>query len=178
MFFLSLLWRAAATALREFREIKLDVDHLAKLREMLVTNNPEPLDFYPVELVQLSTIGMVHNLTPWASEKLIPAIPGRPSHSIPIFRFYFDGLVVHFHFVRHQRRKCGRAAGRQEEVASCGRNGDCPSLRFAPREIGSYPAADLRQAKVRSWARLDASSSLRNGFVSRGRPASTPSFSA
>ena len=63
MFFLSLLWRAAATDLVEFAEVHLNKEQLSQLTEMILSNNPEPLDFYPIELIQLSTIGIV-TITP------------------------------------------------------------------------------------------------------------------
>ena len=47
LFFLSLLWGAAATNRPEFREIHVDKDHLDRLRRMVHDGDPVPLDFYP-----------------------------------------------------------------------------------------------------------------------------------
>jgi hypothetical protein len=47
---------------------------------------------------------------------------------------------------------------------------------FEPRDATPTRPAEGQACAI--WARLDASSSLRNGLVSRGRSAATPSFSA
>lgn len=97
LFFLSLLWRAAATVRPEFTAVSLPPDDLERLRLMLVLGDPGPLDFYPTQLTQLYTKGEIHNHTPLAETKIIPAYNARPERQIPFFRFYFDGLVAHIH---------------------------------------------------------------------------------
>jgi hypothetical protein len=97
LFFLSLLWRAAATDLMEFSDIVLPPDELETLRLMLLRGDTLPLSFYPAQLIQLSTAGIIHNHSPITGIKRIPAVGDEPERHIPIFRFYFDGLVVHMH---------------------------------------------------------------------------------
>jgi hypothetical protein len=97
LFLLSLLWRAAATQRWEFSDVVLPPPDLEQLRLMLIAGDPNPLTFYPCCLVQMSTIGPIHNHTPIADEKVIPAIDGQPEQRIPFFRFFFDGLIVHMH---------------------------------------------------------------------------------
>jgi hypothetical protein len=101
LFFLSLLWRAAASQLHEFSEIDLPASDLDKLAKMIVRQDPDPIDFYPATLTQLSTLGMIHNMAPIAQVKLVPELSDFPDESsgreIPIFRFYFDGLIAHVH---------------------------------------------------------------------------------
>lgn len=94
LFFLSILWRAAATGLGEFAEIQMPADELERLRVMVLSGNPEPLSFYPVSLTQLSTRGIVHNLAALAQTKEIPSPDGQDT--VPIFRVYIDGLIAHF----------------------------------------------------------------------------------
>lgn len=96
LFLLSLLWRAAATKRPEFAEIELSSRDLERLRKMILSGDTKPFGFYPASLTQLSTIGVRHNLTPIAQTKKIPAVGGLQSREEPIFRFYFDGLIVHF----------------------------------------------------------------------------------
>jgi hypothetical protein len=62
LFFLSLLWRAAATTRPEFWEISLDPDALELLRTMVHKGNPRQLDFYPTVLVRIVSRGDTHNL--------------------------------------------------------------------------------------------------------------------
>ena len=98
LFFLSLLWRAAATDLPEFSEVELQPTDLEELRRMICASTVEPLSFYPASLTQLSTLGVVHNQTPIAEVKHIPSLNSEtPDVDLPIFRFYFDGLIAHIH---------------------------------------------------------------------------------
>jgi hypothetical protein len=96
LFFLSLLWRAAATTRPEFAAVTIPEAEVEQLRLMLLGRDPRPAWFYPVELIQLSTMGEIHNHTPLAHVKRNPSVGDMPEREIPIFRFYFDGLIVHF----------------------------------------------------------------------------------
>lgn len=98
LFFLSLLWRAAATSRLEFAGVQMPSDDLERLRVMLCSRNPEPISFYPSQLTQLSTVGVVHNYAPIADLKTIPSLEeGTAPRDLPIFRFYLDGLIAHMH---------------------------------------------------------------------------------
>ncbi len=97
LFFLSLLWRAAASTLVEFMEVQTTEKELEHLRTALTgASQPSPT-LYPIQLLQLSTRGLRHNMTPLAQTKLIPDIKQGVSSEVPIFRFYIDGLIIHFH---------------------------------------------------------------------------------
>jgi hypothetical protein len=97
LFYLSLLWRAAASTHHGFSEIKLAPEEVEKLGQMLLANDPEPSTYFPIQLTQISTLGTVQNLTPLAQTKTIPAFDGAPARSVPFFRFYFEGLIAHIH---------------------------------------------------------------------------------
>jgi len=73
MFFLTLLWRAAATTLPEFSEVVLPDKDLEQLRQMICMSIVEPISFYPAYLIQLSTIGIAHNHAVIAQVKEIQA---------------------------------------------------------------------------------------------------------
>jgi len=45
LFFLSILWRAAASEMREFREVQIRHSQMRRLRRMLMEGNPEPFAF-------------------------------------------------------------------------------------------------------------------------------------
>ena len=95
LFFLSLLWRACASDRPEFELIQMDREELERLRKMIVAKNSDPFSFYPISLVQLSTMGITHNHTPILETKRIEAFDDQPDREVSIFRFYFDGLIVH-----------------------------------------------------------------------------------
>jgi len=97
LFFLSLLWRAAATKRFEFSEISIDASRLEVLRETIAKGISRSASFYPISLTQLSTRGVIHNYAPRAMTKTIPATDTSTAFEIPIFRFFFDGLIAHIH---------------------------------------------------------------------------------
>lgn len=90
LFFLSLLWRAAATDLPAFRRISL-VDRDVEYLRTLVANGliGEATEF-PMLLWSLLEPGIAHNHTP------IYQGPNDLGSELPIhhFRFYFDGLLL------------------------------------------------------------------------------------
>jgi hypothetical protein len=116
LFFLSLLWRAAASTLHGFAEIKLPPQELEKLREMLLADDPGAPTYFSIHLIQISTLGPVQNLTPIAQTKTIPAVGNVQEHTRPIFRFYFEGLVAHIHLdAEYESDKLGPLVLGQEE---------------------------------------------------------------
>ena len=96
LFFLSLLWRAAASSRAEFRDVRLSPDVLEDLRLRILMKQPGDLRDYPVQLVQLTTLGDLHNRTPLLEECELP-IEGWAGIKVPYARFYFDGLVARVH---------------------------------------------------------------------------------
>ena len=103
-FFLSLLWRAAATSLFEFDLVGLPANDLNQLREMVLHGQVEPYHFYPIMLAQLSTRNFPHNRTAGrlVKRELIPdPITGNLvedlRREIQFYRFFFDGLIAHMH---------------------------------------------------------------------------------
>lgn len=97
LFFLSLLWRAAATTRAEFKEIDLRHSNLRRLRQYVREGLTPPHSFFPTILTQLSTVGFMHNLAPIAQTKQSMVVMGVKTDNEPIFRFYFDGLIIHFY---------------------------------------------------------------------------------
>lgn len=102
LFLLSLLWRAAASELSEFQEISLSFSDLRRLRNVVCFGRVPTSDFFPASLIQLSELGIQHNHGPFRQVKKGVRIGNYRSRDLKIFRFYFDGLIVHFH-VRPQR---------------------------------------------------------------------------
>ena len=101
LFFLSLLWRAAASELPESAHIVIPPDDLERLRLMIVKGTAQLRSFYAISLVQLSTMGTIHNMTPLSQKKVIPTLGSSTGRTTRIFRFYFDGLLVHIHRQAH-----------------------------------------------------------------------------
>ena len=99
LFFLSLLWRAAASARNEFASITLPAHDLEHLRRVVIGERAPAHDFYPVQLTQLSTRGVMHNQTPYPDTRWLPDVddPQAPGRHVPIYRFYMDGLIAHVH---------------------------------------------------------------------------------
>ncbi|HWV51144.1 hypothetical protein [Pseudorhodoplanes sp.] len=96
LFFLSLLWRAAASDRWEMSQVSLPQEDLETLRIKVLTSDPEPISFYPVRILQLSTVGPTHNYSPIK-------LTGEHRHSgSGIFRFYFEGLMAHVAINRNE----------------------------------------------------------------------------
>lgn len=96
LFFLSLMWRAAASNRSELAKVALKSDDLERLRTMIVGGHPEPTEFLPVHLIQHSTIGPRHNLGPLKGSELSDAPDAEaPGILAKAYRFYFDGLVAY-----------------------------------------------------------------------------------
>jgi hypothetical protein len=102
LFFLSLLWRAAATNLFEFEAVNLPPRELERLRQMVLHGMVEPYNFYPMQLIQLSTKNVPHNRAPLrgiraglVGEMAIDPNAAYIGRRMPLYRFYFDGLIIH-----------------------------------------------------------------------------------
>lgn len=95
-FLLSILWRAAQSGRPEFAEISLPVEHLEKLRQMVLAGSTVPYDWYPIILTQLMERGPNHNLAPQAVAMPVRNELGQETGKLRALRFYFDGLVVNF----------------------------------------------------------------------------------
>ena len=96
LFFLSLLWRAAATARTEFKDVQMASGDLERLRRMVRGGDPNPLDFYPTTLLQIASRGPMHNLVPIEMDSMVDTGDG-VIRRIHVFRFYFDGLIARMH---------------------------------------------------------------------------------
>jgi hypothetical protein len=93
LFFLSLLWRAAASSRHEFADFKLPSQTLEDLRVRVLQQSPGLMNDYPVQLFQLADRGVEHNRTPLLERKRMePSVV-----EVDYARFYFDGLCAHIH---------------------------------------------------------------------------------
>jgi len=100
LFFHSLLWRAAASKRRELSDITLAPDELERIRLAIIGELELDDEFFPVSLIQISTVGEIHNNGPSRLTKEVRDWEGDPEtvlYKIPFFRFYFEGLVAHLH---------------------------------------------------------------------------------
>lgn len=94
LFFLSLLWRAAESQLSEFKEVEIPAADAEVIRKALLGGLEPPMNFYPIQLTQISTLGPVHNHAPRRDVKYLPCADGA-ERPIDMYRFYFDGLIAH-----------------------------------------------------------------------------------
>ena len=94
VFFLSLLWRVAASDMPQNSNIILQKHELEKLRLMVFNKSPYPLSFFPIQLTQLITRGARHNLGPMKMMLPLDAGAGNGPLVLNSYRFYFDGLIA------------------------------------------------------------------------------------
>lgn len=100
LLFLSILWRAAASKRSEFQDFTLEPAELEQLRVRVLKKDPGDFREYPIQLFQISTLGMHHNRTPLMESKDIPNSDASPTESVDYARIYFDGLTAHLHLPR------------------------------------------------------------------------------
>lgn len=94
VFFLSLLWRWAASSIKAASEIVIPKSDLEEIGRMILADDAGDPSFYAMTLVQLSSKGPNHNLTPFA-DVLPVQFEGEPQPKLHRqFRFYLDGLIV------------------------------------------------------------------------------------
>lgn len=100
LLFLSILWRAAASKRPEFQDFKLEPAALEQLRVRVLNKDPGDFGEYPIQLFQISTLGIHHNRTPLMESKEIPNTDASPTKLVDYARIYFDGLTAHLHLPR------------------------------------------------------------------------------
>jgi hypothetical protein len=97
-FFLSIAWRAAASDRPEMRFVQADASRVERLRKIVVGDVPVGARELPLTLIQLSTNGPAHNLTPITGVKSQSAYGSKPEKRMEIVRVYVDGLICHMHW--------------------------------------------------------------------------------
>jgi hypothetical protein len=146
LFLQSLLWRAAATERWEISEVTLPPDDLEVLSVAVLHGSATPLQFYPATLLQISTRGPAQNMVPLAQMVTVPNLPGLGARRRPIFRFYFDGLVVHFH-----RQASGSIDGMRSSVVGAK---DTLLVGSGPLPTRHHSSAKIwRMFCARAWGR-------------------------
>jgi len=95
LFFLSLLWRWAVSRLPVAAEVNLPLAEQHQLRDMILASDAGDPGVFPIELIQLSTRGETQNMAPIATMKDIEDVESNTKRTVPFYRFYFDGLVIH-----------------------------------------------------------------------------------
>ncbi len=97
-FVLSIVWRSAASSLSAMEAVKATPDNLEKLRQIVLGKKAINRDDFPTCVIQLSTVGAIHNQSPYNDLKYQDQNFGSPSTSYDIVRLYFDGVIFHVHW--------------------------------------------------------------------------------
>ena len=103
IFYLSILWRAAASSRPEFKDFSLNPEELEDLRIKVLNKDPGDFSEYPIQLFQIATLGIHHNRTPLLEQKEMADIEPIQHPIIDYARVYFDGLSAHIHLPRSKR---------------------------------------------------------------------------
>lgn len=97
-FALSIAWRASASSLPDMKDATVDSDTQEKLKNIVLGEKIEGPSPFPVSLIQISTLGEIHNQSPYVDFKPIINLDGKSSNkSEKIMRIYLDGLIFHVH---------------------------------------------------------------------------------
>lgn len=93
----SIAWRASASQLSEMDEATLNIEIQDRLKDYILGEKIEGASSFPVSVVQISTIGEIHNQTPYLNEKHFPDVGDGYRSPQKILRIYVDGLIFHIH---------------------------------------------------------------------------------
>ncbi|KAA8672638.1 hypothetical protein [Pantoea dispersa] len=95
VFFLSIVWRAAASTREDMSEVVLHPDLLERLRIATLTKSPLNYNDFPIRLHQIYDRGIPHNRTPIIERQEFDLGPPYAYMSYLFCRIYLDGLIAH-----------------------------------------------------------------------------------
>ncbi len=136
LFFLSLVWRCAASQRPEFSDVLLSADIVEDLRQRVQSKDPGFIGDYPVQLFQIVSKGMLHNRVPLL-EKTNVELESGDSRETEYVRIYFDGLIARVHLGLRDRFD-------DRYLATCLRSAD-KTIVFAHEFEKSRAASDIKE---------------------------------
>lgn len=170
LFFLSIVWRAAASTLAECRWVGLNLEELDDLRQRVVANDPGPAIDYPIQLFQLITRGPPHNRTPLLETQIVPRRDGTGVLSVDCVRIYLDGLVAYVYLPRRNDATTsgyfGFCLGVQEVALVIAYEFEKSRTRDNMREM--IFASEWSRHKS-TWTETQVSKAIRSIFTDQGR---------
>jgi hypothetical protein len=136
LFFLSVVWRSAATQRPEFSDVQLPADIVEDLRRRVHAKDPGPFSDYPVQLFQIISKGILHNRVPLL-ERTVVELEAGDRREMDYVRIYFDGLVAHVHVAL-------REAFDKQYLGTCLCSGE-DTIVFAHEFDASRTAANIKE---------------------------------
>lgn len=136
LFFLSLVWRSAATQRPEFSDVQLSADLVEDLRRRVYAKDPGPFGDYPVQLFQIISKGILHNRSPLLETTVVELEAG-DRREVDYVRIYFDGLVARVHMAL-------RESFDDRYLGTCLRSGE-GTIVFAHEFEASRTAANIKE---------------------------------
>ncbi|WP_311791555.1 MULTISPECIES: hypothetical protein [Pantoea] len=94
LFFLSIVWRAAASTRDDMSDVILHHDLVERLRLAVASKNLLNSEEFPVRLHQIGNRGVPHNRTPIIEIQNFDLSPYAPREYL-FCRIYLDGLIAH-----------------------------------------------------------------------------------
>lgn len=95
LFFLSLLWRALKTRIREFAFLENIGIDLNEIGECIKSKTPCLPQAYPICIHQIIDRGPTHNYSPTIQEGHMPTSEGL--RAVSYYRFYMQGVIAHIY---------------------------------------------------------------------------------
>lgn len=138
LFFISIVWRSAASSRPEFKHMRLEADELEDFRQRVLLRNPGDALEYPIILDQIITRGDDHNRTPILDDFSFPESEGRAPVSVPMVRIYMDGLVALVLLTKDKdiAQRCGAMClGAQDKTSLMVHSFECSRTRDDMCEI-------------------------------------------
>lgn len=96
-FALSVAWRAAASSMPDMDNVTLTPEIQDMLKEYVLGAEIKGPSKFPVSLIQISSLGEIHNQSPYTDEKKFIDLDNKNRDPLKIIRVYMDGLIFHVH---------------------------------------------------------------------------------
>ena len=97
LFAISVIWRAAVSSLVDMAHFKIPDELVNRCKIAILSKVQPPLELFPTSLIQLSTRGRRHNMTPTVDQKPEVRFDGQAPRVFSFVRLFFDGLIMHSH---------------------------------------------------------------------------------
>jgi hypothetical protein len=136
LFFLSVVWRSAATQRPEFSDVQIPADLVEDIRRRVSAKDPGPFGDYPVQLFQIVSKGILHNRAPLLERTVVELETG-DRREMDYVRIYFDGLVARVHLAL-------RESFDERYLGTCLRSGE-GTIVFAHEFEASRTAANIKE---------------------------------
>ncbi|MBM1760819.1 hypothetical protein JQV53_00475 [Sulfitobacter geojensis] len=152
-FFASIAWRASVSKIPDMDGIALGTQIESELRDIILNGTDTTAQKYRVSLIQISSIGERHNMTPILDSKA-KNLDDPEGEKIEFVRIYFDGLIAHLNLSALENQE---QSSETSNFLEAGKNLLIPAIQYqATKHFENLLFTAAEVAGPISWAREEA----------------------